>query len=52
MASDAVALGAVLVDEGEDEPRLLRPSKENTAETTPYMEYTSVLPFSIRTNTV
>jgi len=38
MALDAVALGEVPADEGEDEPRLLRPSKENRAERTLYMD--------------
>jgi hypothetical protein len=35
MAADTVAIGAVPVEEEEDEPRLLRPSKEFRAETTP-----------------
>jgi hypothetical protein len=49
MAPDTIALGAV---PGEDEPQLLCPSKENMAETTPYMEYASVLPSTIRTDIV
>jgi hypothetical protein len=45
-------VAAAAMDKVADGSRRLRPSEENMAETTPYIEYAFVLPSSIRSNIV